>query len=154
MGTDGGEASVGRLCRRRPERTVSTGWSGPTWRLTWPGGKAADPLGGGVSADVEARFRSYLRCGVLAHGSVRARCSGCREDFLVAFSRPFSVHWPWKSRPGGSTWPSWVSAVRLSHTTHISAILPRSIRITLPKSRLSRSPEGGYGPKGPFWMPS
>lgn len=35
---------------------------------------------------LEARFRSYLRCGILAHGFARARCSGCGHDFLVAFS--------------------------------------------------------------------
>lgn len=43
-------------------------------------------MGGGVPAHVEAQFRAYLRCGVLAHGFARARCSGCGEDFLVAFS--------------------------------------------------------------------
>ncbi len=35
---------------------------------------------------VEREFRRYLECGVLAHGSARARCSACGHDFLIAFS--------------------------------------------------------------------
>jgi len=45
-----------------------------------------DPLGNGVPDHVENEFRSYLRCGILAHGFARARCSSCGYDFLVAFS--------------------------------------------------------------------
>ena len=40
----------------------------------------------GVPSWVERDFRAYLRCGILAHGFARARCSGCGYDFLVAFS--------------------------------------------------------------------
>ena len=40
----------------------------------------------GVPAHVEKELRSYLKCGILAHGFARARCSGCGYDFLVAFS--------------------------------------------------------------------
>ena len=40
----------------------------------------------GVPSWVERDFRGYLRCGILAHGIARARCSGCGYDFLVAFS--------------------------------------------------------------------
>ena len=43
-------------------------------------------MGGGVPSWVERDFRAYLRCGILAHGFARARCSGCGYDFLVAFS--------------------------------------------------------------------
>ncbi len=39
-----------------------------------------------VPFHVEAAFRNYLRCGVLAHGFCRAYCSGCGHDFLIAFS--------------------------------------------------------------------
>ncbi len=46
----------------------------------------ADPLADGVPAYVEAEFRSHLKCGILAHGFARARCSGCGYEFLVAFS--------------------------------------------------------------------
>jgi hypothetical protein len=46
----------------------------------------SDPMGDGVPDHVEKEFRSYLTCGILAHGFARARCSGCGYDFLVAFS--------------------------------------------------------------------
>ena len=35
---------------------------------------------------VEQELRGYLRCGVFAHGFVRARCDRCGHDLLVAFS--------------------------------------------------------------------
>lgn len=35
---------------------------------------------------VEDELRAYLRCGVFAHGFVRARCDACGHDLLVAFS--------------------------------------------------------------------
>jgi hypothetical protein len=44
----------------------------------------ADPLNDPVSDHVENGLRSYLRCGILAHGLARARCSSCGHEFLVA----------------------------------------------------------------------
>ena len=35
---------------------------------------------------VEQDLRAYLRCGVFAHGFVRAHCDACGHDLLVAFS--------------------------------------------------------------------
>jgi hypothetical protein len=35
---------------------------------------------------VEAEFRSFLQCGVLARGFMRLRCESCRHERLVAFS--------------------------------------------------------------------
>ncbi len=35
---------------------------------------------------VEQELRGYLRCGVFAHGFVRAHCDACGQDLLVAFS--------------------------------------------------------------------
>jgi hypothetical protein len=35
---------------------------------------------------VENELRAYLKCGVFAHGFVRARCDACGHDLLVAFS--------------------------------------------------------------------
>ena len=35
---------------------------------------------------VQEELRGYLRCGVFAHGFVRAHCDGCGHDLLVAFS--------------------------------------------------------------------
>jgi predicted Zn-ribbon and HTH transcriptional regulator len=46
----------------------------------------SDPMGDGVPDHVEKEFRSYLKCGILAHGFARARCATCGYDFLVAFS--------------------------------------------------------------------
>ena len=49
----------------------------------------AEPFGDGVPGvpdHVETELRSYLRCGILAHGFARARCSACGHEFLVAFS--------------------------------------------------------------------
>ena len=46
----------------------------------------SDPMGDGVPDHVEKEFRSYLTCGILAHGFARARWATCGYDFLVAFS--------------------------------------------------------------------
>ena len=35
---------------------------------------------------VRDELRGYLRCGVFAHGFVRARCDACQHELLVAFS--------------------------------------------------------------------
>jgi hypothetical protein len=47
---------------------------------------AADPDGEAVPQWVEDDFRSYLRCGILAHGFARIRCDACAAERLVAFS--------------------------------------------------------------------
>lgn len=44
------------------------------------------PMGWGVPRWVERDFRSYLRCGILAHGFARVRCTDCGHDRLLAFS--------------------------------------------------------------------
>jgi len=46
----------------------------------------ADPMGWGVPRWVERGFRSYLRCGIPAHGFARVRCTDCGHDRLLAFS--------------------------------------------------------------------
>ena len=43
-------------------------------------------MGWGVPSWVERDFRSYLRCGILAHGLARVRCTDCGHDRLLAFS--------------------------------------------------------------------
>ncbi len=35
---------------------------------------------------VERELREYLKCGILAHGFLRARCRSCGKDLLVALS--------------------------------------------------------------------
>ena len=39
----------------------------------------------GVPRYVERELRAYLACGIHAHGFLRARCSSCRKEVLVAF---------------------------------------------------------------------
>ena len=50
------------------------------------GGDPTCGLGANVPFHVEATYRQYLKCGVLAHGFCRVYCAGCGHDFLVAFS--------------------------------------------------------------------
>jgi len=40
--------------------------------------------GRALPAFVEKELRAFLRCGVLASGFARLRCSGCGEERLVA----------------------------------------------------------------------
>jgi hypothetical protein len=40
----------------------------------------------GVPRYVERELRAYLACGIHAQGFLRARCSSCRKEMLVAFS--------------------------------------------------------------------
>jgi hypothetical protein len=35
---------------------------------------------------VNKEFEAYLRCGILAHGFLRAQCTSCQHEMLVAFS--------------------------------------------------------------------
>ena len=37
----------------------------------------ADPMADGVPEHLEKELRSYLKCGISAHGFARARCSSC-----------------------------------------------------------------------------
>jgi hypothetical protein len=46
----------------------------------------ADPMGCGVPSWVERDHRSYLRCGILAHGFAQGRCMDCGHDRLLASS--------------------------------------------------------------------
>ena len=49
--------------------------------------EAAERTGGsGYPSFVEDEFLRYLRCGVFAHGFVRAHCDTCGQSELVAFS--------------------------------------------------------------------
>ena len=50
------------------------------------GGDQTCELGANVPFHVEATYRQYLKCGILAHGFARVYCANCGHDFLVAFS--------------------------------------------------------------------
>ena len=72
--------------RRRPETTTLHRIVREHLETYFALANESDPMGNGVPDHVEKEFRSYLRCGILAHGFARARCSSCGYDFLVAFS--------------------------------------------------------------------
>jgi len=72
--------------RRRPETTTLHRIVREQLETYLALANEADPMGHGVPAHVEKELRSYLKCGLLAHGFARARCSSCGYDFLVAFS--------------------------------------------------------------------
>jgi Transposase zinc-binding domain len=44
--------------------------------------------GAGLPTFVTDEFDQFLACGILAHGFLRLRCNGCKEEKLVAFSAP------------------------------------------------------------------
>ena len=70
---------------RRPERTVV--YQVVQQHLeTWLAQARAELDGDPVPAFIERDLRRYLDCGILAHGFARARCDGCGEGFLIAFS--------------------------------------------------------------------
>ncbi len=82
----GGAARAGVYRRRRPECTVlyeAVRQDLETWLAR---SREAYPDDDPIPVWVEAEFRRYLECGILAHGFARARCSTCRQEFLVAFS--------------------------------------------------------------------
>ena len=72
--------------RRRPENTTLHRIVREHLETYLALANESDPVGDGVPTHVENEFRSYLKCGILAHGFARARCSGCGHEFWVAFS--------------------------------------------------------------------
>jgi hypothetical protein len=79
----GGPATSRRYERRRPEKTplhkiVSENLE--SW-LAWR--EAAERS---VPGYVEGELRGSLECGMLCFGFARARCTGCGQGFVVAFS--------------------------------------------------------------------
>ena len=75
--------------RREPERTVRTRARHAQTMLAEV--RAAAPEGGGLPRHVERELTEYLRCGVLAHGFARVRCTTCHDEIVVAFSCKRSV---------------------------------------------------------------
>ena len=63
-------------------------------------------MGDGVPDHVENEFQSYLRCGILAHGFARARCSGCGRGSLSIRGEAVLVRgsgFCYRMNPGGAT---------------------------------------------------
>ena len=79
------------------------------------------PMGDGIPDHVEKEFRSYLKCGILAHGFARARCATCGYDFLVALAcyaycapparAAISAGSRVSSRASGSSYMNWLSSL-------------------------------------------
>jgi hypothetical protein len=61
--------------RRRPETTTLHRIVRENLESYLALANEADPMGDGVPAHVEKEFRDYLKCGILAHGFARARCT-------------------------------------------------------------------------------
>lgn len=72
--------------RREPEHTVLHELVARYGQTMLAEVRAADPEGGGLPRHVERELTEYLRCGVLAHGFARVRCTTCHEEIVVAFS--------------------------------------------------------------------
>jgi len=72
--------------RREPEHTVLHELVARYGQTMLAEVRAADPEGGGLPRHVERELTEYLRCGVLAHGFARVRCTTCHEEVVVAFS--------------------------------------------------------------------
>jgi hypothetical protein len=72
--------------RREPERTVLYELVAQHAQTMLAEVRAADPDGGGLPWYVERELTEYLRCGVLAHGFARVRCTTCDDEIIVAFS--------------------------------------------------------------------
>ena len=69
--------------RRRPEETALYGVVQGHLESFLARARDRDRI---VPRFVERAFRSFLRCGVLAHGFLRVHCDACGHDRLVAFS--------------------------------------------------------------------
>ena len=71
---------------RRPARTVLHETVRKNLESYLSASRQDGDFTGSVPFHVEAAFREYLKCGILAHGFARVYCVGCGHDFLIAFS--------------------------------------------------------------------
>lgn len=78
------DATSPRYERRRPEQTVLYKIVAAHLETFLAEVGAHD--GRGLPRYVEKELRAYLRCGILAHGFLRASCKSCGEELVVAFS--------------------------------------------------------------------
>ena len=70
--------------RHEPEKTTLYKLIQANW-LTFQSQVEQD-LGYPLPDFVIKEFEEYLRCGILAHGFLRAQCTSCHHEMLVAFS--------------------------------------------------------------------
>jgi len=71
--------------RREPENTLLHQVVREHWK-TFLAEVAGRTDGSTLPGHVTAEFERYLRCGILAHGFARVRCTSCGDELLVAFS--------------------------------------------------------------------
>ena len=102
--------------RREPERTVLHELVSRHAQTMFAELRDADPDGRGLPRYVERELAAYLRCGVLAHGFARVRCSACGDEIVVAFSC--------KRRGICSSCTSWRMADTAAHL--VDRVLPRA----------------------------
>jgi hypothetical protein len=76
---------LGSYQRREPENTLLHRVVREHWK-TFLAEVAARTDGSTLPGHVTAEFERYLRCGILAHGFARVRCTACGDELLVAFS--------------------------------------------------------------------
>ena len=72
--------------RRRPDKTVLHRVVRDHLESLLADCAARSATGRGYPAHVQAEFRRYLDCGILANGFLRVHCDACKQDELLAFS--------------------------------------------------------------------
>ena len=77
-------AQIYHYQRHEPEKTTLYKLIQANW-LTFQSQVEQD-LGHPLPDFVIKEFEEYLRCGILAHGFLRAQCTSCHHEMLVAFS--------------------------------------------------------------------
>jgi|GEM_PF-2070307 len=90
--------NTGLYRRRRPTATLLHRVMRENLETYLVGGDQADATGPSIPFHIEAAYRGYLKCGVLAHGFCRAYCA--RPAPRCSCCRRRSGRWGWrKSRP-------------------------------------------------------
>ena len=79
-----GQPLRGGYRRREPEQTVLHELISRHAQTMLAELRDAD--GHGLPRYVERELAEYLRCGILAHGFARVRCTTCHDEIVVAFS--------------------------------------------------------------------
>src|SRR5512145_2145904 len=77
------ERSTGAYAPRRPEESILYGVVADHLETFLARARDRERT---VPRFVEREFRSFLDCGILAHGFLRVRCDHCKTERLVAFS--------------------------------------------------------------------
>ena len=85
-----GRVAGNAYARRRPEESVLYGVVQAELETLLAHAQARERT---VARFVERELRGFLRCGILARGSVRVHCDECGLDRVVAFSCKGRASW-------------------------------------------------------------